>query len=70
MNMKPQPQTTRPRRGENNRRTLLITGGKLGCMPRVMFDHIRLKVKDLKASKRFYTAARVRGERQAQFICA
>ena len=33
MNMKPQPQTTRPRRGENNRRTLLITGGKLGCMP-------------------------------------
>ena len=34
MNMKPQPQTTRPRRGENNRRTLLITGGKLGCMPR------------------------------------
>jgi catechol 2,3-dioxygenase-like lactoylglutathione lyase family enzyme len=35
-----------------------------------MFDHIQLKVKDLKASKRFYTAARVRGERQAQFICA
>src|SRR5216683_1385606 len=24
---------------------------------RVMFDHIQLKVKDLKASKRFYTAA-------------
>jgi catechol-2,3-dioxygenase len=34
-----------------------------------MFDHIQLKVKDLKASKRFYTAARVRGERQARFIC-
>jgi catechol 2,3-dioxygenase-like lactoylglutathione lyase family enzyme len=34
-----------------------------------MFDHIQLKVGDLKASKRFYAAARV-GERQAQFICA
>jgi hypothetical protein len=27
-----------------------------------MFDHIQLKVKDLKASKRFCTAARVRRE--------
>jgi len=35
-----------------------------------MFDHIQLKVKDLKASKRLCTAARVRRERQAQFICA
>jgi hypothetical protein len=35
-----------------------------------MFDHIQLKLKDLKASKRFCTAARVRRERQAQFICA
>jgi ATP-dependent DNA helicase RecG len=33
MKMRPQPQTTRPRRGRNNRRTLLITGGKLGCRP-------------------------------------
>ena len=34
--MKPKPQTTRPQEGRNNRRTLLITGGKLGCRPRAI----------------------------------
>jgi hypothetical protein len=31
--MSPKPQTRRPRRGRNNRRTLLINGWKLGCRP-------------------------------------
>jgi catechol 2,3-dioxygenase-like lactoylglutathione lyase family enzyme len=30
---------------------------KIQAKERVMFDHIQLKVKDLKSSKRFYTAA-------------
>jgi ATP-dependent DNA helicase RecG len=33
MNMNPKPTNDTPQEGPNNRRTLLITGGKLGCRP-------------------------------------
>src|SRR5438445_6755608 len=33
MKMKPKPQNKAPQEGRINRRTLLITGGKLGCRP-------------------------------------